>query len=49
MLLEQKRIILNKELENYKVQYAKLKEDWKKLFDEAFNSLKIANVEIRDG
>ena len=49
MLLEQKRIILNKELENYKNQYTKLKENGKKLFEEAFNSLKNANVEIRNG
>lgn len=49
MLLEQKRIILTKELENYIESYNQLKKNGKKLFDDAYNSLKMANVEIRNG
>ena len=48
MLLEQKRIILTKELEKYTELYNQLKEKSQNLFDEAYNSLKMANVEIRN-
>lgn len=49
MLLEQKRIILTKELDNYIKQYNDLKIKGQQLFEQAYNALKMANVEIRNG
>ncbi len=45
-LLEQKKMILQKELEKYIEQKQKLKEYGTKLLEEAYHALKIANVEI---
>lgn len=46
MLLEQKRIILMRELEKYMKQEQELKENGKKLLEEAYHYLQMANVEI---
>lgn len=46
MLLEQKRMILSRELEKYKEQEKNLKSKGQKLFEEAYYYLKMANVEI---
>ena len=45
MLLEQKRMILQKELEKYRQEEEKLKKDNKELLEEAYHTLKMANVE----
>lgn len=46
MLLEQKRMILQRELEKYEEEAKKLKENGQELLCEAYHSLKIASVEI---
>lgn len=46
MLLEQKKMILQKELEKYKRQEETLKKNGKQLLEDAYHTLKIANVEI---
>lgn len=46
MLLEQKRMILQRELEKYIAEEQKLKESGKELLTEAYHYLKIANIEI---
>ena len=46
LLLEQKRMILSRELEKYKDDEKKMKEHGKELLDEAYHYLKMANVEI---
>ncbi len=46
MLLEQKKMILQKELEKYKEQKRNLQETGKGLIEEAYHALKLANVEI---
>ena len=46
LLLEQKKMILNRELEKYIDREKKLQEKGKKLLEEAHHLLKIANVEI---
>lgn len=46
MLLEQKRMILQKELEKYIEEEKKLRSNRQKLLEDAYHTLKIANVEI---
>lgn len=46
MLLEQKRMILTRELEKYIEEAKKMKEKGKELLEEAYHMLTIANVEI---
>ena len=46
MLLEQKRMILKRELEKYIDKEKKLKEQYLKILEEAIYHLKIANIEI---
>lgn len=46
MLLEQKKMILQKELEKYAKQKQTLQEQGENLLEEAYYALKIANVEI---
>lgn len=46
MLLEQKRMILSRELEKYMEKAKKLRESGKKILEEAYHTLKIASVEI---
>ncbi len=46
MLLEQKRMILEKELEQYEQKVKQLKSQGKALLEDAYHTLKIANVEI---
>lgn len=46
MLLEQKRMILQKELEKYIEEEQRLKKNGTELMEEAYHTLKIANVEI---
>lgn len=46
MLLEQKRMILSRELEKYIEEDKKLKEQGKELIEKAYHYLRIANVEI---
>ena len=45
-LLEQKKIILQNELEKYKLQYEELKEKSKIIIEEAFSALNLASVDI---
>lgn len=46
MLLEQKKMILQKELEKYLIQKQNLKKHGTQLLEDAYHALKIANVEI---
>lgn len=46
MLLEQKKMILNRELEKYRIEYEKLKKYGKELLEEAYYDLRMSNVEI---
>ena len=46
VLLEQKRMILMRELEKYIEKSKELKQNGQKLLEEAYHALKIANVEI---